>query len=89
MGDKQHCQSCSRPIEGEADFGTEADGSHSALYCSCCYQKGAFSEPGVTMEQMLERVIGIVIEHRIMSPDDARRQLPDHFRSLARWRMVE
>ena len=86
MNDKSHCQSCSRPIEGEDDFGTEADGGRSAMYCSCCYQKGAFTEPDVTMEQMLERVIGIVIEHRIMPPDEARRQLPGYFRTLARWR---
>lgn len=33
--------------------GTEADGSRSALYCSYCYQSGAFTSPEIdTPEKM-------------------------------------
>ena len=80
-----HCQSCTQPIEKDADFGTEADGSRSRDYCSCCYQNGAFTEPEVTMDQMLARVIDICAEHNIMSREQAERELPVWFASLKRW----
>ena len=86
MSETAHCESCSRPIDDPGDFGAGTDGSRSTLYCSCCFAGGAFTEPDVTMEQMLERVIGIVTEHRIMSPEDARQKLPGYFKTLARWR---
>lgn len=42
----------------EAGGGTEADGSKSTEYCSHCYQKGTFTEPTITLEQMQEKVTG-------------------------------
>ena len=36
--------------------GTNADGSRSAIYCSHCYEKGAFVLPDITAEQMQARV---------------------------------
>lgn len=85
MSDTTHCQSCTRPIEGESDFGTEADGTRSRDYCSCCYQRGQFTEPHVTMHQMLARVIDICAEHHIMPREQAERELPVWFRQLKRW----
>jgi hypothetical protein len=89
MATESHCQSCSRPLKGPSDCGTESDGARSALYCSCCYANGAFTEADVTMDQMLDRVVGIVIQHQIMPVEDARRKLPGYFRTLARWRSSE
>ena len=40
------------PIGNIADRGTEKDGSVSNAYCKYCYQKGAFTAPGITMEEM-------------------------------------
>lgn len=37
--------------------GTNADGSKSSKYCSYCYQNGAFTQPGITMEQMREQSV--------------------------------
>jgi hypothetical protein len=42
----------------ERGGGTEADGSRSAMYCSHCYDRGRFTLPDITMEQMQERVKG-------------------------------
>jgi hypothetical protein len=42
--------------------GTEADGTKSAMYCSHCYENGAFTAPDLTMEQMKERVKGKLVE---------------------------
>ena len=40
----------------EQGGGTNADGSKSTMYCSHCYQTGEFLLPGITVEQMQERV---------------------------------
>lgn len=36
--------------------GTNADGSRSLMYCSKCYQNGAFTKPDMTAQQMQELV---------------------------------
>jgi hypothetical protein len=46
------------PVSGDAEWGTEMDGARSADYCNRCYQKGEFTEPRITMDQMIERVAG-------------------------------
>lgn len=42
------CENCGDPLDGERDFGTEADGSRSEQYCRLCYRDGQFldSMPG-------------------------------------------
>lgn len=53
------CQSCGMPLsKDEGHGGTEVDGSKSADYCSKCYQRGQFTEPHITLEQMQEKVMG-------------------------------
>jgi len=42
----------------EKGGGTNADGSKSAMYCSHCYKDGKYILPGITMEQMQDRVKG-------------------------------
>lgn len=59
MPDKRfkHCQSCGMPLRrDEAGGGTNGDGSKSSMYCSHCYQRGEFTMPDITVEQMRERV---------------------------------
>ena len=48
------CQSCGMPVTEEL-LGTEANREKNPDYCTYCYQKGAFTFPGATMEQMIER----------------------------------
>jgi hypothetical protein len=45
------CQSCSMPMNQTSLFGTEKDGSKNLLYCSYCYQNGAFTND-ITLEGM-------------------------------------
>ena len=49
---KQMCQSCGMPINKDKMKGTEADGTLSQKYCTYCYQKGAFTEPNITVDEM-------------------------------------
>ncbi|MDA0733639.1 MAG: zinc ribbon domain-containing protein [Chloroflexi bacterium] len=50
------CQSCSMPMAQaiDGDFGTNADGSKNPEYCAYCYQKGDFTDPSMTLEEMIE-----------------------------------
>lgn len=46
------CQSCGMPFTAEVQKGIEKDGSKSSIYCSYCYQNGAFTRPGLTFADM-------------------------------------
>ena len=53
------CQSCGMPLSKDAKGGgTEADGKVSTEYCSHCYLQGAFTDPDVTVEEMVKLVEG-------------------------------
>jgi predicted amidophosphoribosyltransferase len=55
----KNCQSCGMPLKKDpAGGGTRADGSKSVMYCSHCYENGAFKHPHVTVGQMQELVKG-------------------------------
>ena len=45
----------SRDVEGG---GTNLDGSRSAEYCSHCYQGGRFTEPNISVDEMMAKVEG-------------------------------
>ena len=47
------CQSCGMPLKQDSQGGgSNSDGSKSTVYCSYCYQNGAFKNPDWTAEQM-------------------------------------
>lgn len=49
----KNCQSCGMPLKKDPmGGGSNADGSKSLMYCSYCYQSGAFKNPDWTAEQM-------------------------------------
>lgn len=51
------CQSCGMPLSKDPQGGgTEKNKTKSTLYCSHCYQRGAFTEPRLTCKQMVEKV---------------------------------
>ncbi len=53
------CQSCGMPLsKDEHGGGTEKDGTKSADYCSKCYDKGTFTEPDITLQEMKTKVKG-------------------------------
>jgi hypothetical protein len=49
----------------EKGGGTEKDGRKSPLYCSHCYQNGAFTLPDITVDQMVDLVKGKMKEMHI------------------------
>ena len=48
------CNSCGRPIVKE-DYGPNKDGSLNSDYCIDCYQNGEFTEPDITLSEMITR----------------------------------
>lgn len=86
MEEMNYCQSCTMPM-GETDelYGTEADGSKSAEYCSYCYDKGAYTSD-VSMEQMIDICIPhMTTEEGGMSEEEARKLLNEAMPTLKRW----
>jgi hypothetical protein len=63
--------------------GSEADGSKSVLYCSHCYENGAFTRPDVTADQMRDAVIAKLRE--LHFPQPLARFMTRNLHQLARW----
>jgi hypothetical protein len=73
------------PMTRNEDFGTNKDGSRSSDYCAHCFSNGAFTEPRMTLEQMIERLVQLA--PKMNMPESkvramAKKTLPD----LKRWR---
>ncbi|MDP2689305.1 MAG: zinc ribbon domain-containing protein [Deltaproteobacteria bacterium] len=79
------CQSCGMPFDAEGDMGTNKDGSPNSSYCKFCYTGGAFTEPDITMAQMVEKIVGIM-KHIDRSDEAKIREMAESFvPHLARW----
>ena len=59
------CQSCAMPLKKPEDFGTNQDGSENQEYCRYCFQNGAFTDPDMTMDEMLAKVTDIMQQMNI------------------------
>lgn len=73
------------PMEGDKDHGTNADGTRHKKYCRFCFQKGKFTEPRITMEQMIEKVIGIMMLQKVMEEREVRHIAGIIIPALERW----
>ena len=51
------CQSCAMPLRKPEDFGTGAEGFRINDYCVHCYSEGRFTEPSISMQQMIDRCV--------------------------------
>ena len=80
------CQSCSMPMETPEMFGTNADGSKSEEYCTYCFQGGAFTEPDISMQEMINKCVTIMNQLKIMPEDQARDLMEKTIPLLKRWK---
>ncbi len=53
MEERIFCQCCGMPLDAPEDMGSNADGSPNRDYCRWCYQRGAFTAPEATVEDMI------------------------------------
>jgi hypothetical protein len=79
-----YCQSCGMPLSKDPQRGgTEADGTTSPEYCSHCYAAGKFTDPGISAQQMIEKVQGKMKEMHI--PGFLARKFTKDIPNLKRW----
>ncbi|MBI4356708.1 MAG: zinc ribbon domain-containing protein [Gammaproteobacteria bacterium] len=79
----QLCQSCAMPMEKEEDFGTDHCGSANKEYCCHCFKSGQFTEPNITLPQMVDKVAGIMTKMKMssFSIEQVKKTIP----TLKRW----
>ncbi len=81
------CQSCGMPMMKPEDFGTNASGSKSREYCNFCYQKGIFTDPDITMEEMIDKVTGFMVKIEKMPGAQAKGLANSFVPKLKRWQL--
>ncbi|MCF8368822.1 MAG: zinc ribbon domain-containing protein [Bacteroidales bacterium] len=55
----KNCQSCGMPLNKDSNKGgTETDGTKTEKFCSHCYDKGKFTRPEITADEMKALVKG-------------------------------
>ena len=80
------CQSCAMPLGKPEDFGTDQAGYRINDFCRHCFVDGAFTEPGITMQAMLEKCVSVMAQEGIMAAPQARSLMIDVLPRLKRWR---
>ena len=79
------CQSCGMPLQKPEDFGTAANGFRVNDYCHFCFQNGAFTEPHINMQDMIDKCISIMARQGIMPEQQAKALMTDVIPRLKRW----
>ena len=77
------CQSCTLPLDNVDDRGTEKDGTKSEMYCKYCYQNGAFTDPDMTLDQMMDIADTEMKKQHL--PENIIRQSMNMLPRLKRW----
>ncbi|WP_123053737.1 zinc ribbon domain-containing protein [Clostridium sp. JN-1] len=81
---QKYCQSCGMPLS-EGFYGTEQNSEKSLEYCSYCYENGAFKQPNLSMEEMIDMCIPFMKQNG-MDEDKARALMESSLPALKRWR---
>ncbi|OWT33720.1 hypothetical protein BGI41_00915 [Methanobrevibacter sp. 87.7] len=80
------CNSCGKPMTRTDELGTNKDGSPNEYYCADCYQNGEFTEPDLTVEDMIVKKAQEMLDK---NPDlregDATGLLINFLPNLKRW----
>ncbi|WP_025685464.1 zinc ribbon domain-containing protein [Paenibacillus maysiensis] len=82
------CQSCGMPLEHEEQYGTDAHQVKTDEYCKYCYKEGAFVQPDLTMEEMIQQCAPILAEQG-MQKEEAVAMMRNYLPNLKRWRSQE
>lgn len=52
----ERCQSCAKKFSSITTYGTNKDSSYNSAFCKSCFQKGEFTEPDLTKEQLITKI---------------------------------
>ncbi|MEY4731096.1 MAG: hypothetical protein RL681_42 [Candidatus Parcubacteria bacterium] len=69
----------------EEFFGTETDGAPSKEWCKLCYEKGQFTNPTMTLDEMIAHSIKYATKGSKMSDDQANVLAHAVIPQLKRW----
>lgn len=86
MDDKARCQSCGMPLGTPGYYGTNSDGSENLEYCKFCLSEGAFTEPGITVEDMIEKSSDFMAKKLGYDAARARGMSAEVIPKLKRWK---
>ncbi|MDD5109923.1 MAG: zinc ribbon domain-containing protein [Patescibacteria group bacterium] len=78
------CQSCSMPLD-PGFFASNADGSVNREWCRFCFKDGAFTNPELTVEQMIEESVRHMTNHLGIPLEEARQRSKEMIPKLKRW----
>jgi radical SAM superfamily enzyme len=84
MDQKIRCQSCGMPLQ-KGFFATNEDGSENREYCPFCFQNGRFTEPDLTLEQMIQKSVNYMSTKLNFSREEAEKLSRDIIPNLKRW----
>lgn len=79
------CQSCGMPLE-EGFYGTLQGGQAMTEYCKFCFQEGSFTEPGLTLAEMLERTTNHLQRELKFTPEESQTVALGMLTELRRWK---
>ncbi|MEO0246477.1 MAG: zinc ribbon domain-containing protein [candidate division WOR-3 bacterium] len=85
MPGKTLCQSCGTPITRDDEYGTNSDSTKNFDYCIKCFKEGRFTEPDITMEEMIEKVTKEMIEQEGIPAKYAAKIAREYIPGLKRW----
>jgi len=77
--------SCGMPMRSADEFGTEADGTRSRDSCTHCYRDGAFTDPGLTLDEAVSRYAPMMATTLDMPPGKAELMVRLYLSALPRW----
>jgi hypothetical protein len=80
------CQSCGMPFSSRMDLGTDATGHPVADYSRFYFVDGAFTEPGISMQGMIDRCVDVTAQRGLLSRAEAQACMTQLLPTLERWR---
>jgi hypothetical protein len=75
------------PLAKPEDFGTDPAGYRVNDFCHYCFANGAFTEPNISMEKMLDRCVIVMSQQGVMPAAAARARMANLLPRLKRWRV--
>ena len=75
------------PLEKPEDFGTATSGFRINDYCHFCFQNGAFTEPKISMQGMIDKCVAIMAQQGIMPEAQAKALMTEVIPKLKRWQL--
>jgi hypothetical protein len=81
---KSRCQSCGMPL-AEGFYGTNADATENQEFCKLCFENGEFTEPDLTLKEMIGKSIRQMTRHLKMDDDQAEVLANAVIPTLKRW----